>query len=144
MATPYSVIYKRALSKFTDYDSLSLSENDMEDILYDFLKSAETDFLSVCSVDLLDCDDEQCQYNNDLSNYDIEILALGMAYYWECLKIRNSKLLRANASTKEASFISNANMLREAEAARNAFKTEFDNKIKNYSYYDTDIESLKA
>ena len=75
MATSYSVIYNRALQKFTDYEFANLPERDMEEMLHDWLLSAIAKFRH-CKHDLKDRDDELAPFNSDLDDEEIEILSI--------------------------------------------------------------------
>ena len=81
--TEFETIYERAVFKFKDYSFLSTPETIKEKILLHYLLSAIADFQHKCvNVDLTDYDIENERFNIDLSNEIIEILALGVAYYW--------------------------------------------------------------
>lgn len=81
MATPYSRIYDRALSKITDYDLAYLPDADFQLMLSGWLHSAIAKFRK-CASDLSDRDDELATFNVDLVDEEIEILALLMVCEW--------------------------------------------------------------
>ena len=144
MSTPFSDIYNRAMFKFSDYEFLKLTDVDKEYILESFLKSAQSDFEKKCRVDLSLVNDEDKEYELDLDNECIEILASGVAYYWASSKLLDSDILRNKLSTKDYSYFSPANLLRELTAFKESLYKEFRNKMTEYTYYSGDISTLKA
>lgn len=144
MATPYSDVYERAVFRFSDASLLQLTDEDKESILEKYLNSACARFKNVCRVDLMDRDESLKQFNADLDDEVLEILALGVAYYWLSSKVLRVELLRNTMSTKDFTTFSNANLLREATALRDAVRDEFIGAINAYSYYDGSISKLKA
>lgn len=144
MATPFSKIYDRAVFRFSDYDFLKFTEEDYESILEKYLKMAESDFVNTCLFDLKNKDEENKEYIEDLDDESIEILALGIAYYWLSRKVINSDLLKNNMSTKDYTFFSPANLLREMTVLRDDVKKEFKQKIIDYSYTHGNISDLKV
>ena len=57
MATPYSIIYDRALAKLTDYDLAFLPDDDFRFMLRGWLNSSISKFRK-CASDLSNRDDE--------------------------------------------------------------------------------------
>lgn len=151
MATPFTDIYDRAIFRFADYDFLSLSElggykqdiQTREDVLERYLISAKTDFSRVCKVDLTDCDMEAKQFNADLDDEIIEILALGISFYWLSYKALDSKALKNVLNSKDYYYYSPANLLKEVQELRNTIRSEFQSKMRRYSYNDNELETLK-
>lgn len=144
MATPYRAVHERAIEKFSDYDILRFDAVDRESTLNGYLLSAITDFAPMCKTDLNDRDHELAQFNLDLSDDEIEILATGEAYYWVLPKVNNSENLRNMLSTKDFSFFSPANLLSQLQSLRDSLQREFKRKMVNYTYRNGDIASLKV
>ena len=82
MATPYDVIHSRAIAKLSDYDILKFDEDTRQQILDDYLLSSQIEFQRLCKINLSDKDTVLRQYNSDLNEEIIEILATGEAYFW--------------------------------------------------------------
>ena len=143
MATLFDDIYSRAISRFSDYDFLQISSSSRETILERYLYSAISDFERVCLFDLSNIDTINKAFVDDLDNESIEILALGIDYYWFSAKVQNSELLRNSLSTKDYTFFSPANLLRELRNVRNDLKSELKHRITTYSYDHGDIAGLK-
>lgn len=144
MYTPFSEIHQIALAKISDYDILKISDGDREVSLDSYLLSAQIDFQKVCKIDLLDKNVTLRQYNNELTDEIKEILATGEVYYWISPKVVNTELLKNSLSTKDFSTYSPANLLKEMQSLRTSLKSEFKQKIVDYSYRNGDISSLKV
>lgn len=61
MATPFDVIHTRAIAKLTDYDILKLEPSMREQVLNEYLRSAQVEFQRLCKEDLSDRDDNLAQ-----------------------------------------------------------------------------------
>lgn len=144
MSTPYSKIYERAMFKFRDYEFLKLQEYDIERILENHLKSAESDFIDICRYDLTKADDDEKCYIEDLDNETIDVLASGVAYYWMSSKVLSEELFQNNLSLKEYSIHSPANLLRELTVLRKDLRKEFNRKMIRYSYTGSNLNERKA
>lgn len=139
MATPYIHVIDRAQFRVMDYDVLKRTFQEQYDIMYKFMLSAIADFSPYCLIDLNNRSDELAQFNENLDNEVMEILALGVAYYWMSSRALNSELLYNRLSTKEYSYFSPANLLREVQALRDAVQQEFRGAIIRYTYLHGDI-----
>lgn len=144
MATPFTDIYDRAIFRFADYDFLKKDFQSREDVLERYLISAKTDFLKICKIDLANCDMTAKQFNEDLNDEIIEILGLGIAFYWLSYKALNSELLKNVMNSKDYSYYSPANLLKEIQTLRNSVRKEFLSKMRQYSYNNNDVSSLRT
>lgn len=144
MATPYSKIHGRAIAKFSDYDILKFDLSVREMILNDYLLSAQIEFQRMCKVDLSDRDDVLAQYNEDLDDEIVEILATGEAYYWLSPKVLNTENLHNVLNTKDFTTYSPANLLRELQNLRDMLWKDFKRKMFEYTYRSADIAGLKV
>ena len=142
MSTPYQRIYERAAYRFKDYDFLSMNEAEISDVQHAYLNSVIGDFESLCKENLSDRDELTNCFNADLSNEVQEILALGIAYYWVSSQVLNEDLFNDRMSTKDYSFFSPANLLREAHDVKNTVYKEYQGKMTLYSYRHGNISSL--
>lgn len=145
MATPFDKIYERALFKFKGYDILKLTdEESMEHALYNYMLMAQADFQNICRKDLSDRDDANGCYNADLDDIEIEILALGIRWHYISFLSANDELYKNVLSTKDATFYSPANILREIATEKELFWDEYRKRTIDYSYYAGNISNLKA
>lgn len=144
MPTPYSAIHQVAIQKISAYGLLDFQPSDREAIMTGFLKSAIVDFSRICKVDLSDRDERLAQFNNDLDEEIIEILATGEAYYWVLPKVANEENFYNLMNAGDYSFFSPANLLDKMIAMRELMEKEFRRKMMLYSYKTADIASLSA
>lgn len=143
MGTPFTSIYQRALSRFMDYDFLRLDDNVKRQILHGHMLCAEKDFAPHCLVSL-ERDEKIDEYVEDLGDEIEDIIACGISYYWLSSKVMNSEHLRNKMSSKDISYFSPANLLREMTALRTEVGKEFRDKIVRYTYDHGDIAGLKV
>ena len=143
MATTFMDIYDRAIFRFMDYDFMRLDIQDRENILDRYLLSAVSD-VSVILPDVALLDRETKTFEKDFDNEVIELLALGVDYYWFSAKVQNSELLRNSMSTKDFTYFSPANLMRELRNVRNDLKNEYRSMIAIYSYNHGDFERLQG
>lgn len=139
MATAFNDIYNRAIFKFADYSFLSKDKELKEAVLQKYLLSAIADFNPICKIDLFDYDLDAGQFNNDLDDYTKEVLALGVAFYWLSYKTLDTKKLKNVLNSKDYFYYSPANLLKEVQTLRETLYTEFQVKMRKYSFLDSDI-----
>lgn len=139
MATPYSDVYERALFKVKDIKLAELCESQRRYVLKNFLYSAISDFSNKCKKNLERRDDNTEEFSEDLTNEEKEILALGVAYYWLSAQVMNRELLKNKLSTKDYSYFSPANLMREVNEFRADVRKEYKHRITNYTYDHGDL-----
>lgn len=144
MATPYSDVLNRAMFRFRDYDFLRMSYDEVQTVLMAFLHSAVADFAPICSDDLYDVDENLAQFNADLDAEVQEILALGVAFHWTSARVLDQELLRNSMSTKDYTYFSPANLLRESQTLRETLRKEYNNRMIQYSYHHGDIAGISG
>lgn len=144
MATPFTDIYARAIFRFSDYEFLKQDFQTREDVLEKHLFSAKADFYRICKVDLNDCDMELKQFNVDLDEETIEILALGVSFYWLSRKALDSRALKNVLNRRDYYYYSPSALLKEVRTLRDSLRSEFNSRMRKYSYIDNEISTLKT
>ena len=144
MATPFTDIYARAIFRFADYEFLKQDIETREGVLEKYLISAKTEFQRVCKTDLGDYDLELKQFNQTLDDEVIEVLSLGIAFYWLSYKALNSELLKNVLNSKDYYYYSPANLLKEVQTLRKTLRSEFNSKMRQHSYNENTISTLKS
>lgn len=139
MGTPYSCIFERAIFRVSDVKMARLNDEDKKFVLGKYMRSAISDFCNKCKSDLTDRDEEGECFNVDLTEEEQEILALGISYYWLSAQILNGDLLKNKLSTKDYTYFSPANLVRETNTLRNDVRTEYRHRIINYTYDHGDL-----
>lgn len=113
--TSYLTIYNRALAHITDPTLAILPEADLENMLYGWLMDAIVEPV-VGTYDFTDRDEDEKQFNFDISERDQKILAIHMVRGWLAPQIRSVTLTQQVYSGKETKFFAQANQLAELRA----------------------------
>lgn len=144
MPTKFSVVYDRAVFKFKDYSFLKIGDKPKEQVLKHYLLSAISDFQHSCSVDITKYDLELEQFDNELDNEMVEILAMGILYYWLSANAMNKELFKNRIHSSDYNSYSPANLLKEMREIRDSIEQEYKGKINTYSFRHGSIDTLKV
>lgn len=132
MGTPYTVLYESVLSKIKDYDFLSLDEQDIYDVLSDYVRPAIVSF-RICKVDLSDRDDDG--FHITLNDTEIEILSNYMVInYLDSNYIRVPLALKQTLSSRDFNAFSPANQLDKLISVRNKYLSDNETLLSRYSW----------
>lgn len=143
MATSFEDIYNRAIFRFADYKFLTQDISVREGVLQKYLLSAITDFQHTSKISL-EYDLPNNTFLNVLDDDIIEVLALGIAYYWVSYKTMDSKLLKNVLNSKDYYYYSPANLLKEVQTLRATIGEEFNSKMRKYSFINNDMDTWTA
>lgn len=133
MATTYKKLYNSVYSKIKDYDFVNILEDDVDDILHDYLRPAIVAFED-CDQNLSDRDEELKCFNTDLTDVNFEILSNFMVIvYLDSTYIRTSLMLQAHMSTSDFHKYDNNNVLAKVIEVRDMYKRENKQWMINYS-----------
>lgn len=141
MATPYSKVFDKFLSKIKDLDLINLDQNVAEETMKGYMETACDNF-SNCNQDLSNRNDEEKTFNITLSGFEINIIATGMLYEWVEPYINNIMLLRQHLSNSDFKIYSQANHLKELQILRDSHEERMDRLMTKYSYTFGDWEEL--
>lgn len=142
MATPYSQVYDAALFYFRDNTLLTLIQSEAEEILRGYMMRAIAEFTPICKHDLTDRDEVLQQFNDTLTEIEVDILALGMAVKWTQHHVLFVENLRDKMSSKDYTYHSRATLLGSLNDTLAMLQRQFRNRMMNYSYDNGDISSL--
>lgn len=131
MATPYETVYGRFLNHMTDFNLADLDDHTLNEMLKDWLKSA---IVKTRTSSDLSVDDENEVFVNDLSDMDIELLAMGMRLSWLDQRINSTEYTNLFVAGKEEKFYSPSSQLSELRALRADTLREMQ-QIYTYSTY---------
>ena len=131
MATPYEKIYERFLNSVTDFNLAELDDHSLNEMLMDWLHKA---VVRARTSSDLSRDNENEVFNNDLSDLDIELLALGMKLAWLDQALGSTELTLQFIGGKEEKYYSQANHISELRALREDTKLEMQ-KLHSYNTY---------
>lgn len=138
MATPYEKVYGRFLNSITDFNLVELDDHTLNEMLKDWLCKS---IVRTRTSSDLSRDDELESFNGDLSDLDIELLALGMKLAWLDQTLGSTELTLQFIGGKEEKYFSQANHIAELRALREDTRLEMKrlhsyNTYTNNSYFD--------
>lgn len=113
--TSYEKVYGRFLNSTTDFNLVELDDDTLNQMLKEWLHSA---IVKVRTSSDLSCDDSAEVFNNELSELDIEILAMGMRLAWLDQRINSTEYVNLFVGGKEEKFYSPSSQLSELRALR--------------------------
>ena len=131
--TSYDIIYARCLAKLEDPTLLQLAEEDLEQMLHDYMLSAIAKHRK-CEHDLSDRDEELKQFNSDLTDLEIEILAILMLREWISVRLYSVTNVLQVFSGKETKWFSQAAHIAELRAMDEALKLEAQQLSRDWTY----------
>jgi hypothetical protein len=115
MGTPYEKVYGRFLNSTTDFNIADLDDHTLNEMLKDWLHSA---IVKTRTSSDLTRDDENEVFKNDLSDLDVELLAMGMRLAWLDQRINSTEYTNLFVGGKEEKFYSPSSQLSELRALR--------------------------
>lgn len=131
MGTPYEIVYGRFLNSTTDFNLADLDDYTLNEMLKGWLHSA---IVKTRTSSDLSRDDDVEVFNNDLSDLDIEILAMGMRLAWLDQRINSTEYTNLFVAGKEEKFYAPSNQLAELRALRSDTLREMQ-QLYTYSTY---------
>ena len=132
MATPYSRIYERFLNRITDFNFVNIDELTLNDMLRGWLHSAAVNVRT--STNLSKYDDTTEVFDSDLSDLDIELLAMGMTLAWLDQSLNSTELTLMMVGGKEEKYYSQAGHIAELRKLREDTKLEM-KRLHSYNTY---------
>lgn len=132
MATPYSRIYERFLNRITDFNFVNIDELTLNDMLRGWLYSAAVNVRT--STNLSKYDDTTEVFDSDLSDLDIELLAMGMTLAWLDQSLNSTELTLMMVGGKEEKYYSQAGHIAELRKLREDTKLEM-KRLHSYNTY---------
>ena len=133
MATTYDKIYNRALAKIQDFDLVALQDRDLEEMLHGWLMAAIAKFRQ-CKNDLSDRDEELRQFNVDLEDEEVEILAIMVVREWLAPQVHSALLTKQIFGGKEENYFSQSAHLKQLMDADTSLRVEAQKLSRDYSY----------
>ena len=116
MGTPYEKVYGRFLNRTTDFNLAELDDYTLNEMLKNWLYSAIIRVRT--SSDLSVRDDENEVFENDLTDMDVELLAMGMTLAWLDQTLNSTELTLQFIGGKEEKYFSQSAHIAELRALR--------------------------
>ena len=113
--TSYETVYSRFLGRTVDFNLAELDDHTLNEMLKNWLYSA---IVKTRTSGDLTHDDEDEVFSNDLSDLDIELLAMGMTLAWLDQTLNSTENTLMFIGGKEEKFFSQANHIAELRALR--------------------------
>ena len=135
--TQYSTLYKRALAQITDPLLATVPEEDLEDMLHDWLINALVEPV-IGVYDFSDRDEELKQFNFDISERDQKILSIHMVRAWLAPQLRSVTLTQMVFSGKETKFYSQSQQITEMRALDEQLRKDADLLFCRGTYLNND------
>lgn len=133
MATSYEIVYNRFVQKITDFNIIELDDYSLDNMLDGWLKSAIVRTRK-CEHDLSQRDDELQEFSEDLTDLEIELLALGMVDAWITPMLNSTELTLQFLGGKEEKFYSQSQQLAELRNIKKENSLEM-NRLHSYYTY---------
>lgn len=132
MGTPYEKVYSRFLNRTTDFNLAEMDDYTLNEMLKSWLYSAIVKTRT--SSDLSVRDEENEVFENDLTDLDVELLAMGMTLAWLDQTLNSTELTLQFIGGKEEKYYSQANHIAELRALRTDTLREMQ-KLYTYDTY---------
>ena len=137
MATSYETIYSRFLKRIEDKDLPNFSEYEQNQMMAGWLDTAigyiELDGLKIKS-DLSNRDNDLEEFADDLTNAEIEVVAMYMVAAWYEPKINSLEHTLVFIGSKDEKWTSQKEHLNMMTASRDKWKLEARKYFRNYGY----------
>ena len=133
MATPYENVYKRFLQKIKDFNLAEFDDYSFDETMQSWLNSSIVRARK-CQHDLSLRDDDAQEFKEDLSDLEIELLALGMVDSWVTPMINSTELTLQFIGGKEEKYFSQSQQLAELRNLKKENSLEM-NRLHNYYTY---------
>jgi len=141
--TPYTTLYDSCLTKLKSYELAALSDDEIYQIMGDYLRPAIVMYTN-CKSDLSDRDDVLGCFNFALSDVEIEVLSKYMLIcYLEATYINVPIAMKASLSSKDFNAFSNANLLDKIVKVRDTYLGENKQLSGIMSYQNSELFSLR-
>ena len=144
MATPYSDIYEAFIFKVKGYDLLMLLDSDREEMLHIYLTAAVRKAAKKVKryADLADRDDQYAEFNSDIDDDLIDILAECMISEWLKPQLYSDELLESRLNTKDFTEYSPAKLIEHIRYVYELSTKASLVAINNYTFSHDDISEL--
>lgn len=143
--TPLTDVYQAFLSKISDYSFLTLTQTDLENDLYGYLKSAIAKFYK-CKSDLTIQTDASGvkSFVSTITPLEMEILVTLMIVEYLKPQILSSEVIKQSLSDKDFRIYSQANQLRELNLTYRMFRAEAQKLMTEYGYIGLEKGNLRG
>ena len=133
MATSYNKVYERFLSKITDFNLIEVDDYSFDNMMLGWLNTSIVRTRK-CEHNLSLRDDETQEFTEDLSDVEVELLALGMVDAWVTPMINSTEITLQFLGGKEEKFYSQSQQLAALQNLKKENSLEM-NRLHSYYTY---------
>ena len=133
MATPYEKIYNRFAQKITDFNLTEVDDYSLEEMLLGWLNSSIVR-IRKCQHDLSLRNDETQEFEETLSDLEIELLSMGMLDAWISQYLNSTENVLQFVGGKEEKFYAQSTHIAEIRSIKDENLREM-NRLHNYYTY---------
>lgn len=143
MATPFESIYKKFLGLIDDYELGLVSEEELNEILFEFLDQARSLHFPECKKDLEKLTEVNGvgEFLEDLDSQEQYILALGMKKAWLSPKLNSGDLMQKAIGDRDYKAVQGTNYLKELSKLDDKIKDEIREYSVAYTYKNFNLEA---
>jgi hypothetical protein len=123
MRTPFEKVYKSFYSRITDDMFLEMTKDETDTMLLELLETA-LPWFEFPRVDLYDQDEITYQFNADLSQEEINIIAIYMVVAWIGQQLASIENTRMKYSGNDFKFTSQANHMAKLSQLKQKYEQE--------------------
>ena len=139
--TSYTEIFELFLNKISDIKMLSLSDEDITNLLTSYMFAAIAS-MKECKTDLTDVDPVNKCFNNDLLGIEKEIISSGMVVQWLEPQLNSTLLTHQFFGGKEEKFYAQANQLEKLQSLYDSTRIYVRKLSRDYTYQSYLKENL--
>lgn len=147
MGIPYDLFTGAFLSKVSEFEFISLPEEDRTAIVDGYMKRAINAFKKNCKYDLISTgDDDTREFSVDIPRNAIDeivdIVSEGMIVQWLKPYVYKQELLENSLTTRDFSMYSPAELLMRVGNAYTKAQKDYTQAIREYSYNNGKLTEL--
>lgn len=138
MATKFEAIYSSFLNSVDSYDFAQVDESELEEILWGYLDSARTNFITY-HKDFYDVDLEQKTFNIELNGAEVAVLAKAMKLEWTSRNKNAQELHQKAIGDRDYQAVQGTKYIETLGKAERQLRTEIEMWINKYEYSQSDL-----
>lgn len=147
MKLSYDTFAAAFLSKITEFEFLSIPEENRKQIIDGYLKAAVSKFSKICTYKLnLGTDDATREFTIDFAAEDVDelldIISEGMLVQWLKPYVYKQELLENALNTRDFTTYSPAELLMRVGNAYEKAQKDYTQMVREYSYNHGDLTEL--
>jgi len=143
LATPFTSIYKKFLSTIEDYELSIPSQEEQNEILFEFLDQARSLHFPQCKKDLETITESLGlgEFASDLDSQEQYILALGMKKSWLSPKLNFSDNMTKEIGDRDYKAVQGTNYIKELSKLDDKIENEIRRYATAYTYKNFSLEA---